>query len=1094
MRVGRARHPAAFGIIAGRPNAVTLNMIRHHPFGMAVIKTSPSLRTQDTSSLLRSLAEAADGPPTRTLLVASTRGEGRELLRALARARGRWAGLVVTTPRPLALEIVGAQLSGERLDLLDAFDEQALLDELLDEALEAGIAPRLRELAEGVGFRKAARDVVTALRLAGVSSKRLTEAPFTDPARRELIARLLTRYQQRLRKDGLADTALLLERATTALRDGIALPADRILLLPGLGVRGVAGRFLGALEARGARRLATDPVRGIPIPSGFLWQEAGTLSPLGDLEAAERAAVSPPPPSRDGTLDLFDVPAASRPDLRLFHAAGVTEELREVLRRVIAAGLRWDDAEIVTPDPGVYGPALHGLSIRLGIPVTFAVGLPVERTRPGRAVAAYLRWLEEGFPDALLRRLLETGDLAPPRGFRETDGTALARRLRGLRIGWGRERYLPAVQAALARLEESPLPAREEETEEERARRQERTRRETTALGALLESILSAAPKLSGRMVQQDARVSPSELAKGLRAFLGHVPSGGSVDDTALERLQALLVRIERTLTRSTSFRAAVSVVSGYLAIRVPAPRAEGQAPWSSAGGHLHLADVEHGGMTGRRATFVVGLDAGRFPGTGLQDPFLLDSERRALAPGDLPTSRERIEERRFRMAALLARLRGRVTLSYPAWEAAEGRVLSPSPLMLQAFRLLENDPRAGYDELLERLGVPVSLIPIGTARLDRQDVWLGALSSKGRLLEGEATVQEAYPGLAAGVRAKAAREEEAATAHHGLVAPHPNLDPRVTGEILSASRLEVLGRCPLRYFYRHVLRVKSPDDPFFDPGSWLDALRRGGLLHRVYERTLREARAQELDYADAAFEDLATRALGIEAAVARSDLPPPSEAVFAREMQDLREDVHSFVGMIRETRPDWIELEMKFGLEDGGRPVVTLHLPGGGTIQLRGAIDRVDRERSGLLVVDYKTGSVYDYQPATGMHHGGRRLQNSLYLQAAEALLGERVEAMAFHFPTRRGENQTHSFARSQLEQSPAVVEAILAVAASGRFLPTDNPQDCRYCEFAAVCRVTEDPWGLTSPPASWAKEGFDRADFDLFRAVRTGRMVRAL
>ena len=47
------------------------------------------------------------------------------------------------------------------------------------------------------------------------------------------------------------------------------------------------------------------------------------------------------------------------------------------------------------------------------------------------------------------------------------------------------------------------------------------------------------------------------------------------------------------------------------------------------------------------------------------------------VSSATLPSSAARLEERRFRMSALLARLRGRVTMSYAAWEPSEGRALA---------------------------------------------------------------------------------------------------------------------------------------------------------------------------------------------------------------------------------------------------------------------------------------------------------------------------------------------------------------------------------------------------------------------------------
>jgi hypothetical protein len=44
--------------------------------------------------------------------------------------------------------------------------------------------------------------------------------------------------------------------------------------------------------------------------------------------------------------------------------------------------------------------------------------------------------------------------------------------------------------------------------------------------------------------------------------------------------------------------------------------------------------------------------------------------------------------------------------------------------------------------------------------------------------------------------------------------------------------------------------------------------------------------------------------------------------------------------------------------------------------------------------------------------------------------------------------------------------------MARRGRFLPTESRDDCRYCDFAAVCRVSVNEWGgAESPRADWAR-----------------------
>ena len=1027
-------------------------------------------------ALLAALAAEAEQRRrgARTLLVAPTRGEGREILRALAREHGGWLGLEVTTVRPLALEMVGADLGARGLTLLDEFAEQALVDELLDEALEASpAAAHLRELAEGVGFRAAVREAVKALRLAGISSDDLRSAPLEDPAKHALVLHMLRGLEERLRTGSLADTAAVLEAATAALRDPARFPADSVLLLPGLGTRGIAGRFLRALEDRGARPLPHDRVIGFPAPSGLSWLEADApASALGRMNDLSHAPSDPEPVT---ALDLF-------------RASGITEELREVLRRILASGLRWDQAEIVTPDPGAYGPAFHALAIRLGIGVTFAVGLPVERTRPGRVVAAWLRWVRDGFPDAVLRRLLESGDLVGPTRFRDVDGAALSRRLRRLRVGWGRERYLTAIEAARRRLEAAgPRPYPEEDPEAASARHA-RDLHELEALHALVEPLLAAVPPIPTRVEAAPPPVTPGALARALSRFLDQVPAGGSVDDTAIERLRRILDRVSAELQRPTTFSAALAILAQHLAIRVPAPRAEGRAPWVSDGGHLHLSDVEHGGWSGREATFVVGLDAGRFPGTGAQDPILLDPERIALARHDLPTSGDRLEERRFRMAALLARLKGSVTLSYAAWEPIEGRTLTPSPQLLQVHRLIASRPSDGFEDLARRLGNPLSRIPSGAARLDVEDVWLGALAGDGRMRDGRAAVRASFSGLDAGLAAAEASVGDTIGPHHGLVAPRTRIDPRTDPSIvLSSTRLEALGTCPLRYFYQYVLGASPPEDPSFDPERWLDALRLGSLLHAVYDRTLRAASDEGISPPDPLFLERALSILTEEAEIARLEVPPPSQVVLEREMVLLVDEVRSFVDMVRRDLPTWEATELRFGWDDAGQPPVEIELPSGGRIRVRGAIDRVDRLPSdGIQVVDYKTGWPGRHS-TTSVWNGGRRLQHLLYTEVAERLTGQRVDRMEYHFPTKKGENTSAGFTREELRDGLALVDRLLDVVANGLFLPTEESKDCRFCNFAAVCRVREGTYGkVDSARAAWGKAHFESEPYARFQLVR--------
>lgn len=1038
-------------------------------------------RSSEESRLVRSLARASrEFPLERKLVVAPSFGAGREVLRRLALVGSGWVGFDVTTVRSLAAEIASDRFEAESVRVLDAFERRALLDEALDGALAVGGEDGFAELAEGVGFRDAVDGAVDDLRRAGVDPARLRRARLGDRRRQVFLHRVLERYEALLRERRRADTASVMRRALEVLEAGPRLsrllPADLVLLVPGLETRGLAGRLVSRLLDGGAVVLEADPVVGVEPPVGVLQGPAAPPeTELAHLHAPESVPVG-----------------VASAGLSLFAAASPAEELREVLRRVSEEGLCWDQVEVITPDPAAYGSALHALSASLGVPVTYSAGLPVERTRPGRVARAYLDWIEEGFQAAPIRRLIEAGDLRPPRAGRRHQPAELARRFRTLRVGWGRRRYRTQLRAALAAAEEAE--ARPWESPEAFQRRKERTLGELRSLRSMLFPALKATPSVPDRMGEDGDPVSPAELARGLRAFLRRVPPGRGPDRSAMEQIQAVLDRVEGTLRRRTRFGAASTILRRHLEFTVRAPEPEPRspddlgAPYRSEGGHLHLADLAHGGFSGRRHVFVVGLDADRVPGGGGQDPVLLDSDRRVLARDDLATSTDVLRRRIHDVAAVLARLRGRVTLSYSAWNAADARVIAPSPVLLQALRLRSRDPEADYEALREAVGRVVCALPgADRAPLDADDIWMAALGGGGHLRPGLEAVRRTFPLLDRGLQARDARRSGDPGAHHGIVVARPDaMDPRRNPDVvLSASRLEDLGTCPLRYLLRTVLRVYPPDDPELDPDRWLDPLARGRILHAVFERTLRAARERGLRQTDRALETVALEALAQEAARAREEIPSPGEGVTAREIVGLEEDVRSFVRLVREEGAPWVKLELRFGYDEPFALEVA-----GGTVHLRGAVDRVDENLEGLHVIDYKTGVPRDFQASKGAFNGGRRLQHAVYAAAAERLLGGTVVTGEYHFPTRRGENTVHRFPRLNLASAPVLLGSLLDGVAAGHFVPTDSSDDCRFCDFAEACRARTGDWGRTeSPLADWSGERANTGAWEHFTALKRVR-----
>ena len=166
---------------------------------------------------------------------------------------------------------------------------------------------------------------------------------------------------------------------------------------------------------------------------------------------------------------------------------------------------------------------------------------------------AYLDWIEEGFHASLIRRLLEAGDLRPPKGRGNHAPAALARRFRSLRVGWGRKRYRTQIQEALKGVDR--MERGQAEPVDSFERRRNRVREETEAIRAILFPPLKETPAIPDRMGGEGDRVSPAEIARGLRSFLRRVPRGRGADRRAREEVSRVLERIEATLNRRTEFR-----------------------------------------------------------------------------------------------------------------------------------------------------------------------------------------------------------------------------------------------------------------------------------------------------------------------------------------------------------------------------------------------------------------------------------------------------------------------------------------------------------------------------------------------------------
>jgi len=118
-----------------------------------------------------------------------------------------------------------------------------------------------------------------------------------------------------------------------------------------------------------------------------------------------------------------------------------------------------------------------------------------------------------------------------------------------------------------------------------------------------------------------------------------------------------------------------------------------------------------------------------------------------------------------------------------------------------------------------------------------------------------------------------------------------------------------------------------------------------------------------------------------------------------------------------------------------------------------------VDQSADGYYhIIDYKTGSTYDYKN-NQIFKGGRQLQHMLYALAIEQHLDleeGKVQESAYYFPTVKGMAARVVRKQEQVvrENGLDILERLIDLLRTGTFAMTNDVNDCKFCDFQSVCR----------------------------------------
>ena len=954
-----------------------------------------------------------------------SRQVGISLGDALVRAGVGWANLQLTTPLDLAELLVRPEMLQERRRRLPQDSLLLVIDELLEEALEREPDSPFAAIPRAASLSSAFASTFKSLRIAGVTPDEVSARMGSDKGR--FVSRLFGSYLARLHQEGLIDDAAVFERGLKALRGGSTRPVGVFAILDETPVPGLVGEFVSLLANGALRRVG---YAGFAASSRHL-AAASSLHLAAALPG--RMAAAPPghlAGARYSHLPYLNapggVPSPSRyggkhPDLR--RVVGAEHEVREVLRSIADRAIQLDKVEIAFTSEVPYLHLLVDLSDRYDLPFTFATGIPVELTRPGQALAGFLRWVGSEFAARELIAVAEGGLLDPilPRdGERALLGFELARVLRVARVRRGRDQYghqLALLEGALASAS----------TDAPRGTTLRLVRLATQAVASLL-----------GHCPATDV-TSIREMVESGSSFLRQFARVSSERDAiAVESLQDRMMQVAAAPVGS---RATPALAKRLLELL---QRHKIEASVARPGA-AHVAPIGRAGYTGRPHLFVLGMDERSFPGVPSEDPLLLDEERESLSR-ELNLLRSGHLEQIWHLERLL--------------ESAPNPTLYSANFEISDAREVHS---SAYFQQLAAGGigaVTMPMIPAPESALDETELMLSLRDAPdfAALLAGD------YPDITTGYDVHELRHRPGFTVYHGWIGEElsPELVPGTAGPT-SASRLEALAACPYRYFLQAVLRVRPPDVPDDDPALWLSEAEKGSLLHELFRGFMEQLGAQGEKPDPAMHEGILLGALEELIANYLDRIPYESPAAYQADRSRLRRAARIFLHAEadRTATPVGFEISFGTGASDGlHRPdPVDLELSDRIRLSLQGRIDRVDREGDAYQLWDYKTGSASRYDESD-LLEGGLRLQWALYAHAFEQMLRDaglrgHVASSGYFFPGERGNGVRRSAPPPTRTELEAILSPVVEMVAAGGMLHVQKRRACRYCDYATVCTL---------------------------------------
>lgn len=750
------------------------------------------------------------------------------------------------------------------------------------------------------------------------------------------------------------------------------------------------------------------------------------------------------PENGDGSLEFISAP----------DEVGEVEEITREMITLARGGVRLGEMAVLLPQAGYAGMFAEKLAAA-GIPYYLAGGLPLSRTRAGRSFLLVLEMIGSDYPRQKVTELFTYAPFDYRRILKITGGGSANPALWDhltLQAGVikGRRHWNEALERFKRRLQGKA--GADENAEADGAT--VRAREQLLQLELLLD-FLQLFFKLLHRF---DRCRSWTGLTAAAEELVGRLFYSGE-EQQALLQLFKRLRRLDEC-GGEFALKPALELLRSSLQVTA-LPRGKFQQEG------VNLLPLSSAAALRFPVMFFPGLAEKIAPAPARPDPLLPELERIALA-GELPLRRHKLDYEALLFTLAVGGAAQKAVLTWPRASAAGSREQLPSYFLsrcgeaLCAFRL-------GHDQLFRLPGyryiaadsVKKNIAnPISAVEYD-----LNCCSSlpRAQLLEYYRLLAPALSDLLA---ADLSRLQRRWTTYDGIFTRSDSqnlLAARLarSGGHISATALEDYARCPYSFLLKRLLGLAPLEEPEALLG--LAPLERGRLLHRVLELFYSRAAGQGL----LPVELYPEKCRSLMSLVCREQFDrvpvqerPAFSFLWQLQRRLFEETLQALLEWEIEAAGGFIPtgFEVPFGADGAagtGEIPVALGLNSGKTLFFQGRIDRIDRRKGQVRVIDYKTGRK---KFKDGSMAGGEALQLPVYLLAALRIFQpeepEAAAAYAYHLSPQGVKTVLYS-GDSWPEKEQLLREAVEIIdegIARGRYFPYPNPA-CRYCNYTEIC-----------------------------------------